>query len=314
MRMADGTRSTEPEARGGATLERTPRDILIGSLLVLAGGAMWGVNGTVSKILMSDYAIAPEWIACVRQLAAGLIFLACAAIATPRKLSGAVRDVRSWPSFLANAVVCVLLVQVAYLTSIDLTNSGTATVLQSLNLLFVLLYTCVRGRRGPNAREGLGVAFALVGVVLIATGGNLGTLSLPPAGLAWGLVNALSTAALAITPLKLIAKWGAFVTNGVMFVVSGLFMLPFVRPWNQLPPLDARGWGLMAFTVLAGTFGAFWLFLIGSMKAGPMRATMLGTMEPVMATVSAVLWTSAVFTPVDLTGFALIIIMVFLVR
>ena len=297
-----------------ATVERTPRGILIGSVLTLLGGALWGVNGTVSKILMDSYGLSPEWIACVRQLAAGAIFLVCAAIATPRLLAGAVRDRHSWPGFLSSALVCVLLVQVAYLNSINATNSGTATVLQALNLLFVLLYTCVRSRRGPRVRETVGVALALAGVMLIATGGNLGTLSLPVAGLAWGLVNALSTAALPIMPLKLIARWGAFTVNGIMFVVSGLAMLPFVRPWASVPPLDATGWGLIAFTVVGGTFGAFWLFLVGSAKAGPMRATMLGTVEPVMATVSAAWWTAAVFTPTDLTGFALIIVMVFLIR
>jgi hypothetical protein len=45
-----------------------------------------------------------------------------------------------------------------------------------------------------------------------------------------------------------------------------------------------------------------------------MRATMLGTSEPVMATISAVAWTDAVFEPTDLVGFVMILIMVFLVR
>ena len=66
--------------------------------------------------------------------------------------------------------------------------------------------------------------------------------------------------------------------------------------------------------MVGGTFGAFWLFMAGMMRIGSMRATMLATIEPVMATVSAVAWTGAVFTPVDLLGFALILLMVFLVR
>ena len=45
-----------------------------------------------------------------------------------------------------------------------------------------------------------------------------------------------------------------------------------------------------------------------------MRATMLGTSEPVMATITAVAWAGETFTFADLTGFAMIIIMVFLVR
>lgn len=56
------------------------------------------------------------------------------------------RDRKSYPRLLATAIICVLLVQVAYLESINWTNSGTATVLQSLNLLFVLgSYACAGG-------------------------------------------------------------------------------------------------------------------------------------------------------------------------
>ena len=208
----------------------------------------------------------------------------------------------------------MLLVQVAYLESINWTNSGTATVLQSLNLLFVLGVVCLRGRRLPGAREGIGVALAFAGTVLIATGGDFTTLKLPLVGLIWGAINAASTAAMVFLPVKLIERWGNFTVNGIAFLISGLVLLPFVRPWATAPQLDWLGVGLMAFTVIGGTFGAFWLYMAGVVRVGSMRATMLGTSEPVMATISAVAWTDAVFEPTDLVGFVMILIMVFLVR
>ena len=71
---------------------------------------------------------------------------------------------------------------------------------------------------------------------------------------------------------------------------------------------------MLLFTVVRGTFGAYALFMAGVMRIGSIRATMLGTIEPVMATVTAVLFTGVVFGPADLVGFALIIAMVLLVR
>ena len=142
------------------TFERTPKDLIIGIAMTLCGGVLWGVNATVSKILMGTYHASPLWIACVRELAAGVLFLTCSAIMTPKLLTGALRDRKSYPRLLATAIICVLLVQVAYLESINWTNSGTATVLQSLNLLFVLGVVCLRGRRLPGVREGIGVALA----------------------------------------------------------------------------------------------------------------------------------------------------------
>ncbi len=296
------------------TFERTPKNLLIGIAMTLCGGVLWGINATVSKILMGTYHASPLWIACVRELAAGVLFLACSAIMTPKLLSGMLRDRASYPRILATALVCVLLVQVAYLESINWTNSGTATVLQSLNLLFVLAFVCLRGKRFPGIREGVGVALAFAGTVLIATGGDITTLKLPLAGLAWGVVNAFSTAAMSIVPVKLIERWGNFTVNGVAFLISGLVLLPFVKPWASAPHLDWAGIGLMVFTVIGGTFGAFWLYMAGVMRVGAMRATMLGTSEPVMATISAVAWTGAVFEPTDLVGFVMILVMVFLVR
>lgn len=297
-----------------ASFERTPKAMLLGAVLVLLGGVLWGINATVSKLLMADYHADPLWIACVRELAAGALFLACAGVRTPKLLAGAVRDRRSYPMLLFAALTCVLFVQVSYLSAIDWTNSGTATVLQTLNLLFVLAYVCIRGRRWPGLRESIGVALAFTGTVLIATGGDLSTLKLPLVGLLWGLADAACTAALSILPAKLVARWGNLAVNGIMFVISGLVLTPFVRPWASAPQLDWFGVLLMVFTVVGGTFGAYWLFLAGVMRIGSMRGTMLGTSEPIAATISAVLWAGAVFTPTDFVGFVMIIVMVFLVR
>ena len=120
------------------------------------------------------------------------------AITTPQKLAGAVKDVKSYPKYLVTTLTCVLLVQVSYLMTIDWTNSGTATVLQTLNLIFVLAWVCLRGKRLPLKRELVGVLLAFAGTFLIATGGNFASLSLPWQGLAWGLVDAVSTAAMSI--------------------------------------------------------------------------------------------------------------------
>lgn len=256
---------------------QTPRRMAVGIACTLVGGVLWGVNGSVSKILMEQYGASPMWVACVREIFAGLVFLACGAIGSPKALRKAFTTVRDYPMYLVTALTCVTLVQVAYLFSIHWTNAGTATVLQTVNLLMVLGYVCVRGRRRPSAREVVGVALAFTGVWLLATGGDFGALSLPLPGLLWGLADAFACACLAIIPVKLIAKYGNFVVNGITFLLSGLILTPFVRPWAHVPAFDARGWWLLAFTVVVGTFVAFWLYMAGVVRIGSMRATMFGT-------------------------------------
>ena len=161
---------------------------------------------------------------------------------------------------------------------------------------------------------GLGADVIALFVAAFLFGGDLTTLTLPLAGLMWGLGDALATATMSILPVKVMGRYGNFTVNGLMFLISGVILCAVVRPWAHAPQLDALGIGLMVFTVIGGTFGAYWLYMSGVMRIGAMRATMLGTSEPVLATISAVALTGAVFTPVDLVGFAMILAMVFLVR
>lgn len=106
----------------------------------------------------------------MREIVAGLLFLACAGVATPKLLGGMLRERKNYPMLVIVALSSVLVIQVGYLQAIHWTNAGTATVLQSLSLLFVLLYVCVHGRRLPTVIETIGVILAVIGTVLIATG------------------------------------------------------------------------------------------------------------------------------------------------
>lgn len=214
--------------------------------MTVTGAVLWGVNGTVSKILMDSYRVDPTWVACVREIVAGLLFLACAGAATPKLLGGMLRERKNYPMLVIVALSSVLVIQVGYLQAIHWTNAGTATVLQSLSLLFVLLYVCVHGRRLPTVIETIGVILAVIGTMLIATGGNLSSISLPLPGLAWGLVNALGNAAMAIIPLALIARWGAFSVK-----------------WRGIPDFRIRAGAVRAAMGPHAAVGCPWLADVG---------------------------------------------------
>ena len=80
--------SSSPDSPNPA-FSSSARTIFIGMILTLLGGALWGTNATVSKILMGDYHVTPLQIACVRQLAAGVLFFITASICTRKQLVSA---------------------------------------------------------------------------------------------------------------------------------------------------------------------------------------------------------------------------------
>ncbi|WP_058270708.1 DMT family transporter [Olsenella massiliensis] len=288
------------------------RRMLRGTLMVLAGGTCWGLNGTLSGLLMSRYGVSPLWLVCVRQLTACWLFLALAHLRTPGKVGEVLHSGRELLAILSVAVCSILFSQVAYMQAINASNSATATVLQNLGVLLTMFYVCLVNRRLPRRREALGAALAFGGTFLLATGGNPGSLHLPLGGLLWGLACALAATFLAVQPLRLIGRWGNFTVNGLAFLMSGILLCPVVRPWEGMPDLDLVGWAIVAFSMLFGTFGAYSLYLGGVNRVGSVRGVMLGTSEPVVATLSTVLIVGTQFLPTDFVGFAMIILMVFL--
>lgn len=61
-------------------------------------------------------------------------------------------------------------------------------------------------------------------------------------------------------PAKMIARWGNLTVNGLMFVISGMFLLPFVRPWATAPALDWVGcsWSIRWSAVRSALTGCSW--------------------------------------------------------
>ncbi|MEY8437271.1 DMT family transporter [Atopobiaceae bacterium 24-176] len=291
----------------------SPRSVaLVGAACTLTGGMLWGLSGTCSKILMGAWDIQPLWLVCVRQAAAGLLLLAMALVRNPHVVSDLVRRRRDVAQLLASAFVGMFLNSCCYLYAVDLTDSGTATILQSLSIPLVLVYVCLRTRRAPRRREVAGLVLALAGVYLVATHGDLGALHISPAGLLFGLGCATGAAAVSVLSRRLLAEYGSMAIVGMEMVLVGGCLSIVVRPWESVPAFDAGGWGLLAFTVVAGTVFAYGLFFQGVKNLGAYKANLLGTIEPVTATVASVLLTGTSFVPAELAGFAAILVMVFL--
>lgn len=288
-----------------------------GVILTLIGGSCWGFSGTCAKFLMDTYALDPLWMVCVRQLCASALFFIYVFV-TPEnhaKFSELVETRAEGGRALAKltlTALCMMANSCCYLIAINRTNSATATVLQTLGLVLLMIYACMSAHRAPRKREILGLILALAGTFLLATGGDFGNLAMPLDGLIWGLVTGLSYAFYTAVPAKALKRWGSPLVNAFAMGISGIILALFIRPWENVPALDTMGIIWFGIIIFFGTFLAFALYLQGVKDLGPLRASMLGTSEPIAATVFSVLWLGTAFTPADILGFALIIIMVYL--
>lgn len=303
-------------ARGAAVFRRR---FWRGVVAALVGGAMWGFSGTCAQYLYQHYEIDPLFITWMRMLGSGILFLILLAFTQRGKLRSIAGDRRELGRLALFGIAGLFLCQFTYTTSVNATNAGTATVLQSLNTVFILAATCLMMRRAPRAMELGGLAFALVATWLIATKGNLTALMIPPAGLAWGLINAASCTFYIMYPKHLFARWGSLPVTGIGMLIGGIAA---VAIWGLgglwgaapvVPELGLDGVLVLAAIVVVGTLAAFGLYLHGVSIVGSVKGGLLGTTEPASAMVFAALWLGTMFTWADWIGLVLMVAMIFLV-
>lgn len=303
-------------ARGAAVFRRR---FWRGVVAALVGGAMWGFSGTCAQYLYQHYEIDPLFITWVRMLGSGILFLILLAFTQRAKLRAIAGDRRELGRLALFGIAGLFLCQFTYTTSVNATNAGTATVLQSLNTVFILAATCLMMRRAPHAMELGGLALALVATWLIATKGNLTALMIPPAGLAWGLINAASCTFYIMYPKHLFARWGSLPVTGIGMLIGGIAA---VAIWGLgglwgaapvVPQLGLDGVLVLAAIVVVGTLAAFGLYLHGVSIVGSVKGGLLGTTEPASAMVFAALWLGTMFIWADWIGLVLMVAMIFLV-
>ncbi|MEG0376382.1 MAG: GNAT family N-acetyltransferase, partial [Raoultibacter sp.] len=259
------------------------------------------------------YGVPALWITCVRMLVAGVFFLLVTVAKDWHNLVAVFRDWRSLVAIATFSIFGVLLTQVSYLFTIGYTDASTGTMLEQIGLVFIMLFVCIRNARLPKPREAAGLVLALIGMLAIATQGNLGSLAIPIEGLAWGLVAAVALAFYTLMPGRVLKKWGSMVVTGLAMMFGGTTATIFVQPWTIAVTVSPGMITAMAAIIVVGTLGAYMLFLQGIADAGPVKASLLCCVEPVSAMVLSVVWLHTSVSVYDVAGCVLILVMVFLV-
>ena len=166
---------------------------------------------------------------------------------------------------------------------------------------------------------------AIVATAVIATQGDLGTLSLSGAALFWGFATAATAAAYSMLSMPLSRRWGSFVTTGLGMFAGGVagaavwaaaFLVPGIDTVASagnamgtalIPQLDVAGVAVLAVIVVVGTFAAFFLYLHGMALVGAVQGSQLGAIEPVSATVCSAVLVGTSFSSWDWIGLALMV-------
>ena len=282
---------------------------LKGTLFTVIAGIALGLSGTSGQYLMV-HGISALVLTNIRLIVAGLLLVLLSYIKSKEQFLAFLKDKSSLFSLLLFSLFGLFLNQLAYLSAIHETNAGTATVLQYVCPVGILAYTCIKDKVAPTIAEILSMILAIGGTFLIATHGQMDQLSMTPAGLFWGLFSALTYALYIILPIKLIQKWGSILVIGVGMTISGLVAVPFTGIIGASLPMSFDIFLAFAGIILIGTVFAYTTFLKGASMVGPVKSSLLASIEPISAVFFAFMIMGDIFYLIDFLGMAMILLAV----
>ena len=282
----------------------------LGYLVTVVAALCWGASGVSAEYLMSRHGIELTLISFLRMSIGGVLTLAyvllrsCGVSARHRDL---VRAPRNWRDLAIYAVFGLAACQITYMGVIRASNAGTGTILEYLGLILIVVWVCLTHGRWPRACEVIAIVLAVSGTFLLCTHGSLDSLVITPTALAWGAVAALTLATYTLLPARLIAAYGADVVVAYGLLIAGACVGLVGRVWRFDITWTPDVVIAMFITVVLGTAVAFTAYLWGVDRIGPVKASLIGSLEPIAATAFSALVMGSLFTGVDIVGMVLIV-------
>lgn len=284
----------------------------LGIILAILGASFWGLGGTVSDYLFKQQNIDINWYVTARLLISGFLLLTIFKILNPRQSIFIVfRNVTNTIQLLIFSTLGMLLVQYAYMASINYGNAAIATLLQYIAPVYIILWFIILKKETFKLFDVIAILLTLTGTFLLLTNGSLDSLMVSSSSMIWGIISGLSLAFYTIYASNLLSKFPAILVVGWAMLISGILMNFKAPIWQfTISQIDISVILYLAFGIILGTSMPFFFFIKSLNYLSAKETTLFGTIEPVMAIVASALWLKVVFLPFQLLGIVLIIILI----
>ncbi len=294
----------------------------LGYVMVATAATLFAVNGSVSKVVL-DSGLSSLELAQIRASCAALGLLAFLLAFAPARLRVGRREL---VVLIAFGLVGVALVQWLYFVAIHNLPVGVALLIEFTAPLFVALFARFVYKEQIRRRIWVAVALCIFGLALVVE---------LWAGVAFSTigVTAALCGAFGLTAYLLLAERERRHRDAVSLSFYGFLFAALLWalvqplwqfPWNvldndvslqgNLSEYTAPVWALVGFIVVIGTMITFSLLTGALRHISATRASIVATLEPVVATVVAWLWLGETFGPMQLVGGAIVLAGIFLAQ
>ncbi len=273
----------------------------MGYLYLLLAASLWGLIGPVSRLAFQE-GLSPLLVAFFRAGIAWVLFALHALYLRQVKVRA-----QDLPALLLFGLVGVALFYGAYQLAVGYGGAALASVLLYTAPAWVALLSHLILKEPLDSLGLLSVALTLLGVGFMGLGGGSQVGSPLPA-LLFGLLSGLTYALYYIFGKLYLPRYATPTLFLYALPVGALGLWPFVG----FVPLSPKALYALLFLGVFSTYGAYLAYYAGLKRLPATRASVLATLEPVVANLFAFLLFREVLSPLGYLGAALVLLAVLL--
>lgn len=279
---------------------------------VLTAGTLWGTMGFFTRKL-----------ACIGIDSTGAILVRCAFAALLFAVTLLVTDRKQFRvspqhfwCFFGSGVCSLLFFTYCYFNAISLMDLSTAAILLYTAPSIVMILSLILFRERITVKKVVALVLAFAGCCLVS-GITGGTQSLTVRGLLFGLGSGVGYALYSIFARFALDR--GYSSNTINFYSCLLAALGAALIWDPAPTVSAMfaTWTSAGFCLVAGLVTCYLPYLLytyGLTGLETGRASILASVEPVVATLVGILVFHETLTPVALLGVVLVLSAVMLLN
>ncbi len=295
------------------TPDSPARRATLGALYALGGAALFGINGSVVKVIVGA-GLTPQQVTLGRSATSALIAGLWLAIAARQHL----RLTRGELVRLAALGIAGLaMIQWLYTLAISLLPVGVALLIQYTAVVLVALWAWLVFKERVHPRLWLAIAAVLTGLAVVA---QVWDSALRPVGVVAALGAAVAYAFYFLAGERGVARRPPIAVAFWASLFAAAFWVIFSRWWQidpatltasvsltgNLADVRAPVWALLLWVVTLGSFAPFLLSFLALRNLSATAVGVLASSEVLFAFVVAWFWLDETLTPLQVAGAALV--------
>lgn len=288
--------------------------VLKGMIWAGMASLSWGISGTVLQLISQTLEVPGPWMFSTRTLITGLVLLLISAFRYGSRIFDVFKDRESCISVVTYGLFGLAANLMTFYYSIQKGNASTATILQYLSPLFIVLGMIFIKRNRPLRSDLLSFAIALLGVFLCITRGDVTHLAVPASSLFWGLLAGITAAFYVVLPQKASRKNPPLVVLGWGTMIAGIFFNILHPFWVGVPALTPTLISSVATVIVFGTILPFGMLLHASSMAPSDVVSIMDALQPITTTILSVIFFNLDINLAEVGGIVLVLIAIYILQ